>query len=228
MKSLPNEVGLKGDKNLSCYVRLMGKEDIAQVAEIDREAFPSMWPPPNYQHELRNRISHYTVACDGEESPVPAEKEVPPEKTGLVSRLRRLFGLNRFSGDGLSASTGHYVAGFVGCWIMADEAHITTIAVRETYRRQGIGEMLLINAIDLAEERKATIVTLEVRASNTGAQDLYTKYGFDKVGLRKGYYTDNREDAIVMSTANIASDSFKTHFQQLKEAHSRKWGKDLS
>ncbi len=213
---------------MSSYVRLMRKEDITQVTEIDREAFPTMWPPPNYQNELRNRISHYNVACNNEESPGLSGMEVLPEKTGLISRLRRLFGRNSFSGDGLSASTGHYVTGFVGCWIMADEAHITSIAVRVTHRRQGIGEMLLISAIDLAIEMKARIVTLEVRASNTDAQNLYTKYAFFKAGLRKGYYTDNREDAVVMSTASIASDSFKTHFQQLKEAHSRRFWKDPS
>jgi len=206
----------------------MRKEDIAQVTEIDREAFPSMWPSPNYQRELRNRMAHFAVACDGDESLEPAEEAVLPEKTGLIFRLKRFFGLNRISGDGLSSSIGQYITGFVGCWIMVDEAHITSIAVREAYRRQGIGEMLLINVIDLALERKATVVTLEVRVSNIDAQALYTKYGFDKVGLRKGYYTDNREDAIVMSTDNIASDSFKTNFNQLKEAHSRRWGKALS
>ncbi|MFC2020879.1 ribosomal protein S18-alanine N-acetyltransferase, partial [Chloroflexota bacterium] len=183
--------------------------------------------PPNYHHELRNRLARYTVACDREKYIEPVEREVPPEKTGLLAGLKRLLGRIRFSGNGLSESTGHFITGFVGCWVLADEAHVTSIAVREAYRRHGIGELLLINAIDMAIEMKATIVTLEVRVSNTVAQKLYTKYGFTEAGVRKGYYTDNREDAIIMSTANIASSSFKTRFRELKQAHSRKWETDL-
>ena len=203
---------------MSCYIRLMHKEDITQVTEIDREAFPTQWPPPNYQNELRNQMAHFIVVCDGEK-PVETTKSTSG-KTGLISRLRRFFRLDRPSDEGQSESPGHYIVGFVGSWIMADEAHITSIAVREAYRRQGIGEQLIISAIEKAIENKADILTLEVRVSNTGAQALYTKYGFTQVGLRKGYYTDNREDAIIMSTDKIRSAPFQARFQQLKEAHS--------
>ena len=135
------------------YVRLMRKEDIAQVAEIDREAFPTQWPPPNYQRELRNRLAHYIVACDGEKLVEQPRVRASSEKslTGLASRLRQLFSHNRFSSDELSPSIGHYIIGFVGFGILADEAHITSIAVRESCRRQGIGELLLISVIDMAK-----------------------------------------------------------------------------
>jgi [ribosomal protein S18]-alanine N-acetyltransferase len=69
------------------------------------------------------------------------------------------------------------------------------------------------------------MVTLEVRVSNTVAQNLYTKYGFTQVGLRRAYYTDNKEDAYIMSTENIYSEGFLKQFQKLKEAHFKKMGK---
>ncbi len=211
---------------MSCYVRLMRREDIAQVTEIDREAFPTEWPPPNFQHELQSRLAHYIVACDEEKSVEQPKIKASSKKslTGLVSRLRHLFRNDGFSSGELSPSLGHYITGFAGFWVMADEAHITGIAAREACHRQGIGELLLISVIDLATELKTRIITLEVRASNTAAQSLYSKYSFTKVGVRRGYYTDNREDAVLMSTEDITSASFQAHIQQLKQAYSRKCG----
>lgn len=95
------------------------------------------------------------------------------------------------------------LVGYAGMWVILDEAHITTIAVDPRYRGQHIGERLLVGMIDAALERGARWVTLEVRRSNTTAQALYKKYGFREVGTRKGYYSDNREDAIVMWTGNL-------------------------
>jgi len=211
---------------LSYYVRLMRREDIAQVAEIDREAFPTQWPPPNFQHELRSRLAHYIVACDEEKLvEQPRVKAYSGNSlTRLVSRLRQLFSHDRSSSDRPSPLTVNYIIGFVGFWVMADEAHITSIAVREAYRRQGIGELLLLAAIDWAIELKARIITLEVRASNTAAQNLYSRYGFTRVGVRRGYYTDNREDALVMSTADVSSASFQDRFRQLRKALTKKPG----
>jgi len=211
---------------LACYVRLMRREDVAQVTEIDREAFPVLWPPVNYERELENRLAHYIVACDEEERVEKPEVETPLEKnpSGLAYRVRRLFNYNRFFGYELPKSGKQYITGFAGFWIMAGEAHITSIAVRELHRRQGIGELLLISMINLATELNARIITLEVRASNTTAQSLYYKYGFNQAGLRHHYYIDNKEDAVIMSTENITSAPFQAHLQRLKQAHSRRWG----
>lgn len=207
------------------YVRRMRREDIAQATKIDREAFPSMWPPANYQHELNNRLAHYIVACEeGKTVEEPEVKAIPEAGfSGLVFRVRRLFNHDRFFGNEVPASGKEYVVGFAGFWFMANEAHLTSIAVREKYRRQGIGELLLISVIDLATELNAHIITLEVRASNTAALSLYYRYGFTQVGLRHGYYTDSREDAVLMTAGNITSASFQARLQQLKQAHSRKW-----
>jgi ribosomal-protein-alanine N-acetyltransferase len=211
---------------LVCTLRTMHKEDVAQVSEIDREAFPTMWPPPNYERELNNRMSYYIVAYDEEKSIEPPIAKTKSGKNlpGLMSGLKRLISHDRLSDSNDSLTARQYITGFVGFWVMADEAHITSIAVREKYRRQGIGELLLISVIDRALESKINVITLEVRASNTGAQALYYKYGFNKVGVRKGYYTDNREDGFIMSTDDINTASFQARLQQLKQAHSLRWG----
>lgn len=206
-------------------VRTMCREDLAQIAEVDREAFPTQWPPANYRHELENRLAHYIVAYDESKEVEESEVEAVPENgfSWLAARVRRLFNHNRFFGNEVSPSSKVYVVGFAGIWSMADEAHITNIAMRESYRRRGVGELLLISIIDLSTELNARFITLEVRVSNTTAQSLYHKYGFNQVGLRRGYYTDDGEDAILMTTENITLASFQAQFQQLKQAHSKKW-----
>ena len=214
---------------MPCHVRLMRQEDIDQVAGIDREAFPNMWPPVNYQHELQNPLAHYIVACHEKRVVAKPEAEVTPQKglSRLKSKVRRWFSYGRFFSNEIPPSDKQDIIGFAGFWVMADEAHIINLAVRKTHRHRGIGGLLLIATIDLASQLNARIITLEVRASNTAAVNLYGKYGFIQVGLRRAYYVDNKEDAILMSTENITSASFQAHLQQLKQSHSRKWGRPL-
>jgi ribosomal-protein-alanine N-acetyltransferase len=109
-------------------------------------------------------------------------------------------------------------------WLLADEAHITSIASHKDHRRQGIGEALLISLIEMAIAKKARIVTLEARVSNQIAQNLYYKFSFDKLGMRKAYYLDNKEDAVIMSTEYIGSPSFHEKFTQVKKSCLQKWG----
>ncbi len=108
------------------------------------------------------------------------------------------------------------IVGYAGMWVIMDEAHITTIAVDPMYRGQHIGERLLIGLIDAAVERGARWMTLEVRRSNASAQALYHKYGFREIGVRKGYYSDNREDALVMWTGNLREHDFQKRYTDLK------------
>ena len=91
-----------------------------------------------------------------------------------------------------------------------------------TNQRRGGGELLLIALVDISQKLNASLVTLEVRASNHPAQSLYRKYGFTQVGVRRAYYLDNREDGILMSTENITTTSFQEHFQRRKQAYFRK------
>lgn len=90
------------------------------------------------------------------------------------------------------------VIGYIGCWVVIDEANITNVAVLPEYRGQKVGEALLRTAMELARLKQAVRMSLEVRVSNFVAQNLYTKLGFKKGGIRKSYYTDNNEDAYVM------------------------------
>lgn len=90
------------------------------------------------------------------------------------------------------------VVGYCGVWIIADEAHITNIAILPEYRGMKLGEALMGRVLELARDLGALRITLEVRVSNVRAQKLYRKFGFENGALRKQYYTDNMEDAVVM------------------------------
>jgi len=101
------------------------------------------------------------------------------------------------------ARAGDRVVGFAGVWLMVDEAHVTTFGVHPDWRRQGIGRQLLLNLVELSRAIGARRMTLEVRASNEAAQALYSGFGFDEAGRRPRYYTDDGEDALVMSTPDL-------------------------
>jgi ribosomal-protein-alanine N-acetyltransferase len=101
------------------------------------------------------------------------------------------------------ARWGDQIIGFAGIWLLVDEAHITTFAVRRTWRRRGVGERLLLALLDLARSRGAHEATLEVRPSNLPARRLYEKYGFKVVGTRTRYYSDDNEDALIMRTPSL-------------------------
>lgn len=88
--------------------------------------------------------------------------------------------------------------GYVGFWTVADEAHVSTIAVHPDHRGRGVGSLLVVGMLKKAASLGVTRVTLEVRPSNLVAQSLYRKYGFEAVGRRNRYYRDNGEDAVVM------------------------------
>lgn len=90
------------------------------------------------------------------------------------------------------------VVAYSGMWVILDEAHMTNIAVHPLYRRMGIGSLLLQEMLNRARNLGASRMTLEVRVSNAPAQRLYERFGFVKRGLRRRYYTDTQEDAIIM------------------------------
>jgi len=198
---------------LTYSIRPMEKDDLDQVTDIDREAFPTQWPPANYSQEMNNRLAHYLVAIDDGRLYVPPEGS---EHWSLMSWLKPLLGRGGDSERRSLPAVRQFIVGFSGIWVLAEEAHITNIAVREQYRRRGIGELLMLATIDLAVELQAVVMTLEVRASNKTAQVLYEKYGFKEVGVRNGYYLDNREDAVIMTTESIAAETFSERVRRLR------------
>jgi ribosomal-protein-alanine N-acetyltransferase len=100
-------------------------------------------------------------------------------------------------------------------WLMVDEAHITTIAIRTSWRGKGLGELLLISLIEAATAVGTGRLTLEVRVSNEPAQQLYRKYGFQQEGVRSRYYSDNNEDAYIMTTGSIQDSAYQSRTRDL-------------
>ena len=116
------------------------------------------------------------------------------------------------------ARAGGAVVAYAGIWMMIDEAHITTFAVDPRWRRQRIGERLLLALLGLAKDRLAREATLEVRLSNLAARRLYEKYGFRPVGIRPRYYSDDNEDALIMTTDALDQPRMADRLERLREA----------
>jgi len=189
---------------LPYVVEPMRLRDIREVMEIEHDSFPSPWSARAYRHELLdNDLSHYFVV---------RQRPMEGAKLDLLARVRRFLG----------AGIRPPILGYGGFWLMAGEAHISTIAVQPDWRHRGIGELLLVAMLDRATELEAGIATLEVRVSNVTAQNLYYKYGFRQAGLRQRYYRDRDEDALIMSTERLTSATFQSRFQALKCALSEK------
>ncbi len=175
-------------EELMFYVEPMRQSDVATVAAIERIIFTMPWSSNAFGYELRaNPLSHYFVA---------RTRSVKP---GIDA-------------NGLDPS----IIGYGGFWMMLDEAHICTLGVHPDWRRRGVGELLLSSMIEAAARLNANVVTLEVRVSNLPAQRLYEKYGFSTVGVRKGYYSDNQEDALIMTTEPIAEAAYQSRFNRLR------------
>ena len=204
--------------------------DIPQVLEVERQSFPTMWPPTAFKRELQqNRLANYIVLVEHNESAPEIEAEPLPDRH--AGSFERIFGeLRSFLGPREerplppAEDRRELIVGFIGIWMLPDEAHIVTVAVREGHRRQGLGEQLLITAIELAQEQGESLVTLEVRVSNEAALRLYEKYGFEQVGLRPRYYSDNHEDAYVLTVQSVVTEKYRALFDELRTAHRRRWG----
>jgi ribosomal-protein-alanine N-acetyltransferase len=170
-------------------LRPMRLEDIPQVVQIDQSSFPTPWSPRTYQFEVTSRETSHMVVLE-------IQEENAPEPKNWLTAFRSIW----------KAATPRLVVGYGGCWLIAGEAHISTIAVHPAYRRRKLGELLLIGMLQRAIHLNGEYSVLEVRESNLSAQTLYRKYGFEIVGRRKGYYRDNGEDALLMETRPLDKD----------------------
>jgi len=179
----------------------MTLDDVPFVAEIERRVFPSPWPATAFRYEIaQNAASRYLVL-----------RYRPWIHRGVKARRRGLWQLlQRAPSDDPS------LIGYGGFWLIVDEAHISTLAVRPEWRGRGLGELILSSLIAKALKEHAQLITLEVRASNVVAQNLYRKYGFRVVGRRKGYYSNNREDALIMSIERANELLYRQRFAELR------------
>jgi len=177
----------------------MQVQDIPEVMEIERLCFSLPWSARAYKYEIEeNRQSTYMVA----------RAATRAHADGLWDRVREML-----SGGAVRSP----IIGYGGFWMMVDEAHISTLAVTLEERGKGIGELLLVRMIEEAQKRGANVVTLEVRVSNLPAQKLYEKYGFTVQGRRVRYYSDNGEDALIMTTPRLDSQTYAADLASLKE-----------
>lgn len=149
-------------------------------------------------------------------SDLDAIMEIEPRAYGSHHWSRQSFisELTNASGRYLGAFSTEegLLLGYTGYWLIGDEAHITTLAVHPDCRRERIGERLLVSNVVDARENGALWLTLEVRVSNEAAQKLYFKYGFRNLGVRRRYYQDNSEDALVLWTDRITDSAFAELF----------------
>jgi ribosomal-protein-alanine N-acetyltransferase len=169
-------------------LELMREADVNTVQEIEREIFATPWPRNAYYRELASRASaHYVVLRHEGMDEVPSHFRLPDLDPTLV--------------------------GYGGMWRMYDEAHVTTIGVRRDLQHNGYGRILFAGLVQASYDMGAKWITLEVRTTNDNAMRMYEGFGFKVIGRRKGYYTDNGEDAIVMWSDSIHSPRFRRAFE---------------
>ena len=175
------------DQSARIVIRPLTPSDVRAVRRLERAAYGSANPRTAFERELRNGLAAYLVAVDAAaDGARPARRRW--QDRGPVGWLRRRLG----------AGEGAPILGFAGVWYTHEQLHLVTIAVDPRQQHRGIGLALLLAVCDLAIEAELDSVALEVRASNAGAMRLYERCGFRRAGRLRNYYSDNREDAIVM------------------------------
>ena len=160
---------------------------------------PAAIPPEMLVHivPMRRRHLRAVVRIEAETHPRPWSLSLFMSEMAL--RTSRAYYVARV--DGL-------VVGYVGLMLSADEGHITTLAVDPNWHRRKVGTRLLLAAAHEARRREAQALTLEVRMSNTGAQELYRQFGFRPAGVRKNYYVETNEDALIMWAEDVHLPAF--------------------
>jgi ribosomal-protein-alanine N-acetyltransferase len=108
------------------------------------------------------------------------------------------------------------VVGYAGVMILGDEGHVTNIAVDPTVHRNKVGTQLLLALVDASRDRKVRSMTLEVRRANTGAQAMYRRFGFQTVGVRRGYYVETGEDAYIMWAEGVWTPEYERRLDEIR------------
>lgn len=194
------------------FIEPMVEEDIGQVQAVERQSFNTPWSTSTYRRELRHSASsrYIVVRASPTQPPSRNTRQTLPRRNILSMFLPQLFPSD-------VSPSPYPIIGYGGLWLTESQAHITTIAVGRLQRGKGVGELLLNGLIDHALEMRASWMSLEVRVSNTVAQNLYRKYGFRPSGTRARYYTDNGEDALMMWTDPIQSPEYQTLLSELRQ-----------
>jgi ribosomal-protein-alanine N-acetyltransferase len=205
-------------------IKRMTLADIPGVMAIERESFPTPWPASAYRHELTGNPKAYFIVAHSSQLLQPlqlnsapsVEKPKPTWLSRLFNRSSLFFAQPITNNQSTNNQQPNCVVGYAGMWNMVDEMHIATIAAHPRLRGRGIGELLLIDLLRESQRQNALNATLEVRVSNTVAQCLYKKYGFEEVGRRKAYYQNNREDALIMTVTHFQTEAFAAKLNELE------------
>lgn len=188
---------------LPVQVTPLTMNDLDAVMALEPLCFALPWPRSAYRYELTQNPNGYYLAIRPHPS-LSASNEPGPLPELLA---------------------------YGGFWKLYEEAHICTIASHPAYRGRGLGEWLLLHLLGLAQAVEAEIATLEVRVSNLAARRLYEQTGFVQTGMRRRYYSDNGEDALIMTTPPLASASMQERLQGRWEAVAAKlqrWQNELT
>jgi [ribosomal protein S18]-alanine N-acetyltransferase len=202
----------------------MRLDDIPSVQTVETQSFSAPWSAQAYEQDLRNnRLAHYIVLREIADdnaaiTAAPPSPHAQAEQRTTRQTLARLWQRLRGNAPPPPLVARAPIVGFAGIWLMVDEAHLVTIAVAPGQRGKGLGELLLVSMIDMSCILGAQTMTLEVRVSNHVAQALYRKYAFKNEGVRRRYYSDNGEDALIMTTETLTSASYQSNYQMLKRA----------
>lgn len=192
------------------FIEPMTEDDIPDVQEVERQSFTTPWSTNTYRRELRHSATSRYIVVRVSPTPPPPRPAVQTARRNFLSlMLPTLF-------TPPSSLSNYPLVGYGGLWLTENEAHITTIALASAHRGRNVGELLLNGLIDHALDLRATWLSLEVRVSNTVAQNLYLKYGFRPAGTRARYYTDNNEDALMMWTDPIQAPEYQNRLRELR------------
>ena len=155
------------------------------------------------------------VTLDNLDDIMRIEEKTRPDhhwsRDSFAAELQNSYATYRCAFDRNERAMGYY-----GIWKIFEEAHLTTLAVDPDFRRRKIATRLMFDLIDVCYADMIKYDTLEVRESNVPAISLYEKFGFVSIGVRKNYYQDNNENALIMFTENIFYDKFKNNLKKLK------------
>ncbi|MHB1318147.1 MAG: ribosomal protein S18-alanine N-acetyltransferase [Anaerolineae bacterium] len=174
----------------------MRLEDVPAVATIEKQVFATPWSAEAFRQE----ITYHAAA------------------TYLVLRYTDQPAIQqRFPRRPWTATQDPGLVGYGGLWLVMEQAHVSTLAVRPLWRGRGLGELLFAALIGKALESGCDELTLEVRVSNRTAQNLYAKYGLEVTGRRTRYYPDNLEDAWIMSSPLLRGDAYRKAYADLIE-----------
>ncbi|MGQ9872653.1 ribosomal protein S18-alanine N-acetyltransferase [Leptodesmis sp.] len=209
-------------------LRSLTSDQIPAALELDRHALGGLWSWDGYQRELDSPNSDLLVLkqkAESQQSLVISPASLAEDKGRRTNEPSIVTGKGQRMKDKeleiphltshIQNPTPHFPLLALGCsWAIAEEAHITLLAVDPAYQQQGLGQAMLYALLTAAYQRQLERATLEVRISNQAALALYTKFGFREAGRRKRYYQDTGEDALVLWRGGIQHPNFPQELQQ--------------